>query len=44
MNLKNFLAGLPSNTFGRVSKLYAINKNFIDYVEIDFIIIGYWGT
>lgn len=40
MNIKTILEGLPSSTFVRVSKSYVINIHFIDYIEIDFIIIG----
>ncbi len=40
MNLKTILSQLPSDIFVRSSKSYALNKNFIKSIDVDFIDLG----
>lgn len=40
MNIKTISDQLPASIFVRVSKSYLINKNFIDFIDQDFINIG----
>lgn len=39
MNIKTILGQLPAGIFARVSKSHIINVNFIEAIEIDFILI-----
>lgn len=40
MNIKTINSKLPPSIFARVNKSYIININFIDAIELDFILLG----